>query len=274
MAVECPVDGCTYNTVDVQPVVAAALITAHALNHKAPAEPVLAARVEKVKRPSVSSAGSTEDWLYFESRWSDYVAATRLKGPGCVIQLLECCDEQLRRDLTKNAGGSLTAMSKDEVLIAIRRLAVREESTMVARATLLSMRQDRDEPVRAFVARFRGQAGVCKYVHPCTGCGHANSYMEAVLRDVLCRGLVDTDIQTDLLGDPNQDMSLEQALKYVEAKEAGKRSASRLTLPHATEASSSYKAKSKVQSRPQSPSHAPTVGRGAMGRMLPPEPGK
>ena len=82
MAVECPVDGCTYNTGDVQPVVAAALITAHALNHKAPAEPVLAARVEKVKRPSVSSAGSTEDWLYFESRWSDYVAATRLKGPG------------------------------------------------------------------------------------------------------------------------------------------------------------------------------------------------
>ena len=131
MAVECPVDGCTYNTGDVQPVVAAALITAHALNHKAPAEPVLAARVEKVKRPSVSSAGSTEDWLYFKSRWSDYVAATRLKGPDCVIQLLECCNEQLRRDLTRNAGGSLIAMSKDEVLIAIRRLAVREESTMV-----------------------------------------------------------------------------------------------------------------------------------------------
>ena len=265
MAVECPVDGCTYNTGDVQPVVAAALITAHALNHKAPAEPVLAARVEKVKRPSVSSAGSTEDWLYFESRWSDYVAATRLKGPDCVIQLLECCDEQLRRDLTRNAGGSLAAMSKDEVLIAIRRLAVREESTMVARATLLSMRQDRDEPVRAFVARLRGQAGVCKYVHPCTGCGHANSYMEAILRDVLCRGLVDTDIQTDLLGDPNQDMSLEQALKYVEAKEAGKRSASRLTLPHATEASSSYKAKSKVQSMPQSPRDEPCAYCGTRG---------
>ena len=269
MAVECPVDGCTYNTGDVQPVVAA-----HALNHKAPAEPVLAARVEKVKRPSVSSAGSTEDWLYFESRWSDYVAATRLKGPDCVIQLLECYDEQLRRDLTRNAGGSLAAMSKDEVLIAIRRLAVREESTMVARATLLSMRQDRDEPVRAFVARLRGQAGECKYVHPCIGCGHASSYMEAIPRDVLCRGLlVDTDIQTDLLGDPNQDMSLEQALKYVEAKEAGKRSASCLTLPHATEASSSYKAKSKVQSKPQSPRDEPCAYCGTRGH-LPPEPGE
>ena len=136
---------------------------------------------------------------------------------------------------------------------------------MVARATLLSMRQDRDEPVRAFVTRLRGQAGVCKYVHPCTGCGHANSYMEAILRDVLSRGLVDTDIQTDLLGDPNQDMSLEQALKYVEAKKAGKRSASRLTLPHATEASSPYKAKSKVQSRPQSSRDEPCAYCGTRG---------
>ena len=34
----------------------------------------------------------------------------------------------------------------------------------------------------------------------------------------------------DLLGDKNQDMTLEQALKFDEAKEAGKRSASRLLL--------------------------------------------
>ena len=66
-------------------------------------------------------------------------------------------------------------------------------------------------------------------------------------------------------GDPNQDMSLEQALKYVEAKEAGKRSASRLTLPHATEASSSYKAKSKVQSKPQPPRDEPCAYCGTRG---------
>ena len=40
----------------------------------------------------------------------------------------------------------------------------------------------------------------------------------------------------DLLGDKNQDMMLEQALKFVEAKEAGKRSASRLLPPQATDA--------------------------------------
>ncbi len=44
-----------------------------------------------------------------------------------------------------------------------------------------------------------------------------------MLRDVLSRGLEDTEIQMDLLGDKNQDMTLEQVLTFVETKEAGKR---------------------------------------------------
>ncbi len=68
-------------------------------------------------------------------------------------------------------------------------------------------------------------------------------YTEAILKDVLCQGLGDTEIQLDLLGDKNQDMTMEQVLRFVEAKEAGKRSASRLLLPQATDAlsGSSYK---------------------------------
>ncbi len=46
-------------------------------------------------------------------------------------------------------------------------------------------------------------------------------------------------------------MTLEQILKFVEAKEAGKRSASRLLLPQATDvvAGSSYRKQKKCQSR-------------------------
>ena len=40
-----------------------------------------------------------------------------------------------------------------------------------------------------------------------------------MVKDVLCRGLEDGDIQMDLLGDKNQDMTLEQVLGFVEAKE-------------------------------------------------------
>ena len=62
---------------------------------------------------------------------------------------------------------------------------------------------------------------------------------------MLCRGLEDSEIQLDLLGDKNQDMTLEQILRFVEAKEAGKRSGTQLLLPraHATDVvtGSSYK---------------------------------
>ena len=44
-----------------------------------------------------------------------------------------------------------------------------------------------------------------------------------------------SSVQMDLLGDKNQDMLLEEALGFVEAKETGKRSASRLLLPHMTQ---------------------------------------
>ena len=154
--IQCPIEGCEYETPDVEPVIAAALITTYATSHRTPSGPTRTARVERVKRPNVSSAGTTEDWQYFKSRWNDYVKATRLEGTDKIIQLLECCDDQLRKHLTRNAGGTLTEMTKDEVFAAMKRLAIREENTMVARVTLHNMRQDRAEPIRAYRARLRG----------------------------------------------------------------------------------------------------------------------
>ena len=246
----CPIDGCDYETPDVDPIVAAALITTHATVHQAGPAPTAAtpARAEKVKRPSISSAGTTEEWQYFLLRWSDYVKATRLNGTDKIIQLLECCDDQLRRDLTRNAGGTLTGMAEEEVLKAMKSLAVREENAMVARVALHNMRQDRDEPVRSYVARLKGQAGICKFIQKCTNCDANVNYTDAMVKDVLCRGLGDTEIQRDLLGDKDQSMSLEDTVKFVEAKEAGKRSASHLLLPQSADAvrGSTYKRQKKT----------------------------
>ena len=110
--VQCPIENCEYQTPDVDPVVAAPLIAAHSV--------VPVAKYEKVKRPCISSSGTMEDWQYFRSRWSDYVRATKLSGTDRVIQLLECCDNQLWRDLTPNAGGTLTGKTEDEVFAAMK----------------------------------------------------------------------------------------------------------------------------------------------------------
>ena len=90
--------------------------------------------------------------------------ATKLSGIDKVIQLLECYDDQLHWDLTRNAGGTLIGKTKVEVFAAMKILAVREENVMVARVTLHNMKQDRGEPIRAYGARLRGQASVFKFL--------------------------------------------------------------------------------------------------------------
>lgn len=250
-AVKCPVADCEYKTDDVDPAIVVQLLQIHsAATHTQPQ--VTPAKVEKVKRPTLSSGGSSEEWTYFMTRWKDYVTATKVTGQEQVVQLLECCDDGLRRDLTRSAGASLTGKTEEEVLTAMKKLAVREENTMVARVTLHNMTQDHDEPVRAFGARIKGQASVCQFALTCKNCQAEVNYSDEVLRDVLARGLADSEIQLDLLGDPNQNMDLEGVFKFVEAKEAGKRSANRLMQSQgAASARSLYqKGKKTVTSKP------------------------
>ena len=224
----------------------------------APTPASCAAKVEKVRRPTVLAAGTSEEWSYFELRWSEYKAATHLTGTDIAYQLLECCDDRLRKDLTRTFG-ALTLQDEPTILKSIKSLAVRRENIMVARVQLHQMQQDRDEPVRAFAARLRGQAGVCNYKQECP-CSLIVDFSDVMVRDALIRGLEDEEIRLDVLGLSQQDMDLDHVLQYVEAKESGKRSAGRLLAGGAAAtttaaAASSYRRKerSKLQSRDVKP---------------------
>ena len=203
--------------------------------------------MEKVRRPTVTAAGTSEEWSYFELRWSEYKAATRLTGTDIVYQLLECCEDNLQKDLTF---GALTSQDEQTILTNIKSLAVRQENIMVACVQLQQMRQDRDKPVRAFAARLRGQVSVCNYKKDCT-CSLVVDFSDIMFRDTLIRGLEDEEICLDVLGQPKQDISLEKVLQYVKAKESGKRllEGGTTTTTTTQAAASSYKRreKSKVQ---------------------------
>ena len=250
----CPYPECTYETDDAEDQLAATLLSIHsagAHNHTqangGSTTQAATAKVEKVRRPTVSAAGSSEEWSYFETRWQDYVEATKITGKDMVIQLLECCDEPLRKDLTRNAGGTLTNKPIEEVMAAIKKLAVRVENSMVARVRLHNMRQDRDETIRSFGARLRGQAGICKFTIKCANCENDVNYTENILRDVVTRGVADSDIQLDLLSDKNQDMTLEEVFQFIEAKEAGKRSAGHLVDSQGLDAARSSYRRAKLE---------------------------
>ena len=254
-SVNFPYPGCNYATPDTEAVIVAALPTTHATLHNGPtpAAPGGGAKVKRVKRPTIVPSSTYEDWTYFLTRWNEYKQATRVTGREIVIQLLKCCEEQLRKDLTRTSVGPLTEKTEDAILAAIKSLAVREENVMVARVALNNMHQDQDESIRAFGARLRGQAAVCKYVINCPGdeCNIIVDYTEQILRDVLCRGIANPDIQLELLGHTNQDMSLEEVFHFVETKEAGKRSANRLLDNQAAAIRSNY-SKSKRDTIKQS----------------------
>ena len=239
--VKCPVPTCDYQTDEKDAVIVAALITAHSVTHAN----ATSKKVDKLKRPTISTSGTSEDWEYFKTRWDDYVRGTNISGGQVVIELLECCDEPLRKDLMRTYG-SLTNKTQTEVLKAIKCLAIREENKMVARVSLHNMRQDHDEAIRLFAARLRGQATVCQFTMKCSHCQQEVNYKEEILRDALIRGIADNDIQFDILGDSNQNRTPEEIINFVEVKESGKTSAAGLMNSQGAEAAnSSYKHRGK-----------------------------
>ena len=166
--ITCPAPDCdeTFQG-DLDPAVLLRLLDIHA--QAAHAQPPTVApqappttKAEKVRRPSVTAYGSNEDWNYFLARWTEYKDATRIQAHEVLHQLMECCEEALRKDITRSYG-SLTGKTEAEALEKIRSLAVKPENVLVARVQLLNLRQDRDETVRSYCARLRGQAGICKF---------------------------------------------------------------------------------------------------------------
>ena len=230
----CTAPACVYVTPDLE----IAQATQHLLIHAQVAHPAqapvgggggggaAAAKPEKVRRPGIDKASTSEDWEYFLKRWANYKTATHLPARDVVVQLMECCADGLRRDLHR-ANSDLDTKPEADVIAAIKALAVRVENCMVSRVAFQQMHQDRDEGVRNYAARLRGQADVCKYTitTTCTcGVDVIGNYRNNMIKDTLIRGLEDQEIQQDVLGHENQDMSLEDTVKLIEAKESGKRS--------------------------------------------------
>ncbi len=65
----------------------------------------------------------------------------------------------------------------------------------------------------------------------CPGCDRINNQGEQRVADQLCIGLSDPEIQEDLLKNPNQVMTVEETIRFVEVRAAGKRSAVSITSP-------------------------------------------
>ena len=254
-SVTCPWPGCTFATpedADYAAAVGHLQLHREAVHATAAAPPAI---MEKPKRPTIAPRGTAEEWTYFTQRWAEYKAASRISGTDVIYQLLDCCTEELRRDISRTYNTLSSTLDESTVLDHIKALAIRKENVLVARVEIHRLQQDRDEPVRAFAARLRGQASICNFSIKCPCSPPVKvDYSDTMVRDALVRGLYDEEIRLDLLSKADEDITLEDALKFVEAKESGKRSASRLAEGDSmstTAATSSYRRRQRYRDKPR-----------------------
>ena len=258
----CPRTGCDYSTEDLDAPVAIEFLKIHGGEHPPATAPppqngtpptasaqVSRATAERVKRPSLESGISEERWTYFNTRWTRYKRLSDIPADIIPAHLLECCEEALLLDLHRSNGNTLDTMTEEALLTEIKKLAVRGESKLICRVNLRSMCQDHNEDIRHYSARVKGQASLCHYIIECPSCKQPASYAEEEIRDQLVTGLSDPEIQKEVLARREQQPSADQTedlVRFIEDREAGRRSQTALTSANHVSKISAYK-KSKTK---------------------------
>ena len=231
--VPCPAEGCNFQTEDFEASIAVELLKIHALSHTATqAAPGAAATTHvdrqkppKLYRPSISRGTTEEEWSIIIRKWSIYKTTTNIPADQVATHLWQCCDDELTSDIFRDVS-DIASISEDDLLEAIKRLAVVSVATTVRKTELLSLRQDHGQPIRLFAAKVKGKAHTCDFKKACsaTGCTAVVDYTEDIVKFVMLSGIVDEDIKRDILGFVDLDnKSLTVTIALIEGKEMAAR---------------------------------------------------
>jgi len=223
----CPMPGCDYSTGDQTEPVAIAYLNAHMHCHMQPVpQPPIASTVRrsgpKLDRPTVETGVSMEEWNMFERRWAIFKSGSHIADEDAPHHLFQCAETTLGDALLKT-NPEIVSKPVDDVLKAMKNLAVIPVATGIVRAELLEMKQLRDEAFRKFASRVRGKAETCEYKvrFECL-CKTTSDvdFTDHILRDVLLAGIYDADIRREMYGiDGILQQPVNTVIAMVEKKE-------------------------------------------------------
>merc|ERR1712002_3145 len=152
----------------------------HKLNDRATATATVSAGrkkknvAEKLIRPSITEDASEADWEFFLMKWRIYASAAGLEGEELVFQLWNCPSDVLQRQM--HDLGYKVRSSENELLQAIKKLAVRKHNNVVKVIEFLSVTQLEGESIASLSSKISGKARLCDFTVECTGqCGHCES---------------------------------------------------------------------------------------------------
>ena len=230
--ISCPIDGCPWKSDnldgDFANILQEQLQMHDRVKHLSPlpTENVPAPSQHKLKLdpPEIGVGANPEEWSSFIRQWSMFKIGTSVPESKVATALFYCASKELRQDLMRDLRCDVAAMAEKDLLEAMRRLAVKEESSLVHRIKLSKMTQSPGMSVRTFLANLRGQAALCNFTAACREpqCTHTFDYSDEFIKDNLIRGLADPEILSDLLGDAKTDRTLEETVTFIAQKEQGK----------------------------------------------------
>ena len=225
-------EGAKYKTPELELEYAMQMLLMHRQDNHQQGAPVVAgagvrkSKAEKVSRPTIKMGSSEDDFNFFQCLFESYKRSCELTDAADIRdQLLACCETDLRRDLHRYLGTSVTTKSEAELLGEIKKIAVILRSNLVNVVSLMSATQEREESCRSYLAKIRGLANVCKLSVECSAadCSEQVSYSDTFVKYALVKGLADGEVREELLSQ-SPELNLDQTLAFIEAKEQGKRS--------------------------------------------------
>ena len=232
--IKCPITSCGYATGEVTDAIAVALLNIHAMTHTATAPAAAAApscaKGPKLERPKIALEASNEDWNAFRRRWDAFRKGTGIDNATASGQLLECATDGLM-NIVLRASPSFVSLPIDDALKVLKSLAVVPVALGVLRSDLASLRQDQDEPFRAYAARVQGKAETCEFKVGFSGsCAKCYApftgevyYVDEVIRDVLLNGIADIDIRREALATEDiHRKTVNELIAFIESRETAR----------------------------------------------------
>ena len=241
MVIDCAYPGCAFQSEDAPEAVVCVILQSHAFSHAAfgPNFNFGPSEGPKLTRPSIDVGVSLEAWNVFTCRWQMFRQGSGINKALATAQLFQCASQSLRDSLLKS-NAEIVSKPLQELLSAMRRLAVIPVATGVLRSNLMQMLPLRDEPFRAFAARVRGKADTCAFTIDCT-CGLKINYTDHMIRDTLLNAIADYEIRREILeGADMLTRAVNEIVALIEAKEMARNAAPPRLRSHLCQPFSAY----------------------------------
>ena len=256
-----PTTSFTLSTEQLQDIIKCAIAGAMASVHQPSTNQGREPAVKRPDRPLIDLNCSENRWSFFFNKWHFYKRQAKLPD-SAPEELRMCCTEDLQMELFNFVGPSIDTLNEESLLSSIKSLAVKGKNMAVHRQEFYAMRQASGQPVQQFLAKLKAKAEHCQFHVKCSSslCNNTvNSYAIPMITDQLIVGLVDTDIQGEVLAKHSQLKTFDQTFELIQAIEDGKRAKDQLS--HETAIHQSSISSQSMYKQRKSPKEIPKQAR-------------